>query len=468
MQPTLRRACAWASAAGSVLLVPVPAGAAAAAGPVPGLAWGIPFVGVLLSIALLPMLAERLWHRRMGTVAAAWVLALLLPQAVMQGAGSAAAAAWHAILIEYLPFVTLLLALYTAAGGILVRGGPLGAPLGNTALLGIGAALAGVMGTTGAAMVLIHPLLRANAHRARKVHLVVFFIVIVGNVGGASSPLGDPPLYIGFLHGVPFFWPVSRLWPQLLLATAVLLAAFYAVDRWLAASEPPAPRTGPLHLRGWPNVGLIGVVVGTVLAQGVWRPGDVVLFGQAIGIERMVGMAVFASVTLISVAITARAVRQRNMYSWGPIEEVAKLFAAIFITIGPVLGMLQAGFDGPLGGLLQLTLGSDGEKLPVAYFWLTGVLSAFLDNAPTYLVFFELAGGDAAHLTTDLTLILEAISAGAVFFGALTYIGNAPNLMVRAIASHRGVRMPGFFGYMGWSCALLLPVFALLTLLFYL
>jgi Na+/H+ antiporter NhaD/arsenite permease-like protein len=316
--------------------------------------------------------------------------------------------------------------------------------------------------------VLIHPLLRANAHRTRKVHLVVFFIVIVGNAGGASSPLGDPPLYIGFLHGVPFFWPLTRLWPQLLMVASLLLAIFYVVDRRYAASDPPPPKAERLRLRGWSNIGLIGVVVAAVLAQGIWRPGDAVLFGQEIGMERLAGMGVFVAVTLISVATTPLAVRQGNMYAWGPIEEVAKLFAAIFVTIGPVLAMLEAGFDGPLAPLLKLTLDSHGQPLPLAYFWLTGILSAFLDNAPTYLVFFELAGGDPGHLTTDLTLILEAISAGAVFFGALTYIGNAPNLMVRSIASHRGVRMPSFFGYMAWSCGLTLPVFLLLTLLFYL
>lgn len=451
------------------LCVPVSAHAATAAdAPAPSLAWGIPFAGVLLSIALVPMLAPRLWHRRMGTIAASWAAALLLPQALLLGPDVAAHGAWHAILVEYLPFVALLLALYTAAGGILVRGGRLGTPAGNTVLLAIGALIAGFMGTTGASIVLIHPLLRANAHRVRKMHLVVFFIVIVGNVGGASSPLGDPPLYIGFLRGVPFFWPLTALWPQILVLSVILLAAFFAADSILARSERPAPRPVRLHIRGWSNVALIAVVVATVLGQGVWQPGDAVLFGQAIGIERLAGIGVFVAVTLISVATTARAVRQRNKFTWEPITEVATLFAVIFVTIGPVLTMLQAGFDGPLAPLLRLTVGENGQPVPAAYFWLTGGLSAFLDNAPTYLVFFELASGDPSHLTTDLALVLKAISAGAVFFGALTYIGNAPNLMIKSIAAHRGVRMPGFFGYMAWSCALLLPCFALLTVLFYL
>jgi Na+/H+ antiporter NhaD/arsenite permease-like protein len=413
------------------------------------------------------MLAERLWHRRMGLIALFWAAALLAPQAAIQGAGAAWQGTWHAILAEYLPFVTLLLALFAAGGGILVRGGPIGTPGGNTALLAIGCALAGLMGTTGAAMVMIHPLLRANAHRTRKVHLVVFFILLVANAGGATTPLGDPPLYLGFLRGVPFFWPLANLWQPLLVLACLLLPLFYLLDRRLAAADPPLPEPERFRLRGWPNIGLVGVVVATVLGQGIWRPGDVSVFGQPIGKERLAGMAVFAAVTALSVLSTPNAVRQGNMFTWDPMAEVAKLFAAIFVTIGPVLAMLQAGFDGPLAGVLRLTIDANGHPEPAAYFWLTGMLSAFLDNAPTYLVFFELAGGDPAHLTGDMRPVLQAISSGAVFFGALTYIGNAPNLMVRSIAAHRGVRMPGFFGFMTWSCGLLLPVFVLLTLLFY-
>ncbi len=450
-----------------LLLAPGPALAAAASGPAPGLAWGLPFVGVLLSIALLPMLAPRFWHRRMGGVSLVWSLALLLPMALLSGIGPAAAAAWHALVLEYLPFVTLLLALYTAAGGILVRGAPAGSPAGNTGLLVAGTALAGLMGTTGAAMVMIHPLLAANAHRTRKTHLVVFFIALVANAGGATTPLGDPPLYIGFLHGVPFFWPLRHLLTPLLVLAAPLLLGFYLLDRRLAAADPPPARRERFHLRGTANIVLIAVVVGTVLMGGIWQPGAIVLLGQSVGIARLTTDAVFLGVTLVSIAITPRAVRQANMFSWHPMQEVAMLFAAIFITIGPVLAMLQAGFAGPLAPLLRLTVDVGGHPVPLAYFWLTGVLSAFLDNAPTYLVFFGLAGGDPVQLTGPLNQILIATAAGAVFFGALTYIGNAPNMMLRAIASHRGVRMPSFFGYMALSTALLLPVFVLLSVVFF-
>ncbi len=436
-------------------------------GPAPGLAWGVPFAGLLLSIALAPLIAPRFWHRRMGLVAAGWSLALIVPLAVLNGWASAGHDVWHAVLIEYLPFVALLLALFTAGGGILLEGGPWGTPAGNTLLLAIGTALAGLMGTTGVSMVLIHPLLRANAHRRKRVHLVVFFILLCANAGGATSPLGDPPLYIGFLRGVPFFWPLQALILPLLVLSAILLAVFFLFDRHLAQGDAPAPAASRLRLSGWPNVALVCVVVACVLMQGLWHPGEVVLAGQPIEIERVVGMAMFALVTLISLKITPQRVRERNLFSWEPMAEVGKLFAAIFVTIGPVLAMLAAGLNGPLAVLIDITNDAQGQPSPVAYFWVAGLLSAFLDNAPTYLVFFQTAGDDPVLLTGKLAKVLEALSAGAVFFGALTYIGNAPNMMVRSIAAHRGIRMPGFFPYIGWSAAILLPVFALLTILFF-
>lgn len=441
--------------------------AAPGATPVPGLRWALPFACVLLSIALFPVLAPRLWHRRMGLICAAWIAVLLIPQAAVHGIDSAASEAWHAIVVEYLPFMTLLLALFTAGGGILVQGGPGGTPAGNTVLLAAGTVLAGVMGTTGISMVLIHPFLRANAHRSRKVHLVVFFILLVANAGGATSPLGDPPLLIGFLHGVPFKWPVLHLSLPLLVLAVPLLVIFLVLDLHLAADDPmPEPRK-KLRIRGWNNVGLIVVVVAAVFLQGIWRPAQVVLLGQPIGIERLVGIGVFLAVTAISIATTPLAIREGNMFTWEPMKEVGKLFIAIFITIGPVLSMLAAGMDGPLAPVLHLASNAAGEPSAAANFWLTGSLSAVLDNAPTYLVFFELAGGDAARLTGELNHVLAAISCGAVFFGGATYIGNAPNLMVRSIASHRGVRMPGFFGYSALALPLLLPLFVLLTLLFF-
>jgi Na+/H+ antiporter NhaD/arsenite permease-like protein len=431
----------------------------------PALESGLPFVGMLLSIAVLPIVAPRFWHRRMGFVAFAWSAVLLVQQSVVLGAGAAAASAWHAILIEYLPFVTLLLALYTAGGGVLLRGGPAGTPHGNTAMLALGLVMGAVMGTTGASMVLIHPLLHANAHRRRKLHLVLFLIVLVANA--SITPLGNPPLYIGLLHGVPFFWPIRHLFSQLLVVILLLLSAFYLIDRRIAATEPPPPERQRFRVRGWWNIALILVVVVIVLLQGSAQLGQVVLGGQPVGIAHIAGILILVAVTVVSVRITPRAIRQANDFTWHPMAEVAMLFAAIFVTIAPVVDMLQAGLDGPLAPLLAFTRDSEGHPAPLAYFWLTGILSAFLDNAPTYLVFFELAGIRPASLGGPDGVILMAISAGAVFFGGLTYIGNAPNMMLRAIASHRGVRMPGFFTFMLLSSCLLLPVLLLVSLLFF-
>ena len=433
----------------------------------PALEMGIPFFGMLASIALIPMLAPRFWHRYMGAVALAWIAAGLVQQAVIVGVRIAVMAAWHSVLIEYLPFITLLLALYAAGGGVLLRGGPGGTPSGNTAILAMGMVMGAVMGTTGATMVLIHPLLRANAHRRRKMHLVLFLIVLVANASGGLTPLGNPPLYIGLLHGVPFFWPARHLVLPLLVVSGLTLAAFFTVDRHLAAGEPAPPMPAPFRIRGWPNIGLIALAVLIVLLQGVLRPGDVVLLGQPVAIERLAGVMLFLAIALVSVGVTPRAIRQGNDFTWHPMAEVAMLFAAIFITIGQVIDMLRAGMDGPLAPLLRLTLDAAGQPRPIAYFWLTGILSAFLDNAPTYLVFFELAGLRPPALSGADDAVLVAISAGAVFFGGLTYIGNAPNMMLRSIAAHRGVRMPGFFGFMLWSSALLLPVLAIVSLLFF-
>jgi Na+/H+ antiporter NhaD/arsenite permease-like protein len=246
-----------------------------------------------------------------------------------------------------------------------------------------------------------------------------------------------------------------------------LLAAFWIVDHRMQEGDRMPKRDTTLRLRGGWNVPLIAIIVAAVLVQGIWHPGKATIFGQYIEIERLAGMAVFLIVAAISLLITPAAVREGNLFNWEPMAEVGKLFAAIFITITPVLAMLAAGHAGPMKPLLALITDAQGHPIPLAYFWLTGILSAFLDNAPTYLVFFQLAGNDPVELVGPLSTTLRAISAGAVFFGALTYIGNAPNMMVRSIAAHRGIRMPGFFGYMLWSCTLLLPCFLLLSALFF-
>ena len=438
--------------------------------------WGVPFAGILLSIALLPLLAPMFWHHHFGKVAAAWALAFLLPFAFVYGPGAAAAGFVHALVAEYIPFVILLTALFTVAGGIYIRGNLHGSPALNTGLLAVGAVLASFMGTTGASMLLIRPLIRANDNRKHVAHVVVFFIFIVSNAGGSLTPLGDPPLFLGFLKGVDFSWTVRHIFPDTLFLVGVLLALFYAFDSWYyrqageVGRSDPTPDSPPqaLGFDGKVNFVLLLAVVALVLLSGVWKsPVQWVIAGTPVGLPGLVRDLGLIVVTLVSLALTPRQVHADNQFGWGPMQEVAKLFAGIFLTIIPVIAMLKAGVDGPFGAIVSAVTRADGSPDPAMYFWATGVLSSFLDNAPTYLVFFNTAGGDPATLMTTHAATLAAISAGAVFMGANTYIGNAPNLMVKAIAEDRGVKMPSFFGYMLWSGAILVPLFVAMTFIFF-
>ena len=439
-------------------------------------AWGIPFIGILLSIAVFPLVAARLWHHHFGKIAALWALAFLVPFAFAFGVGTASGVLVHAMLEEYVPFIILLASLYTVAGGICVRGNLHGSPRVNTALLALGTALASVMGTTGAAMLLIRPLLRANDNRKHAVHVVVFFIFLVANAGGSLSPLGDPPLFLGFLNGVGFFWTTLHLALPMLFICSVLLALFYALDSYFwhrkeEARRPfldPTPDTPGLGIDGKINFALLAAIVVLVLMSGVWKPGiEFDVIGTHVALQNLVRDAALVGVLLASLALTPKSARTGNAFDWAPIAEVAKLFAAIFVTIAPVITILRAGESGAFAGIVHAVSDANGQPIDIAYFWATGLLSSFLDNAPTYLVFFNLAGGDAQALMSTGATTLAAISAGAVFMGANTYIGNAPNFMVKAIAESRGVRMPGFFGYLGWSCVVLVPLFAVTGWLFF-
>ena len=283
--------------------------------------------------------------------------------------------------------------------------------------------------------------------------------------------MGDPPLYLGFLRGIAFFWPLGNLYGPFLLCAAALLLAFWLLDRWHFAREPallPSSPPGRLAIEGWVNVALLALIIAAVLVQGVWRPGEVSLLGEPVAIERLAAMVAFAAVTAVSWAVTPAGLRQANHFHWYPMAEVARLFAAIFLCMAPALSMLRAGLDGPFAPLVALMSDPAGQPIPWVYFWVTGILSSFLDNAPTYLVFFTLAGGDPAWLMAAGAAVLVAISCGAVFMGALTYIGNAPNFLVRAIVEDDGVRMPGFLGYLGWACLWLLPLFVFVTFVFFL
>ncbi len=438
----------------------------------PSLAFGLPFAGLLLSVALLPLLAPHWWERRFPLVTAAWALLFALPYALWRGGEAAGAALLGTVAHEYLPFILLLLALFVVAGGIRVAGNLIGTPNTNLALLGLGTLLASLLGTTGAAMLLIRPLIRANGDRRHRTHVFVFFIFLVGNIGGSLTPLGDPPLFLGFLRGVDFGWTLRAMAPPMALSSGLLLLLFTAVDRWHWRREPVLP---PSHLprgvriEGRHNLVFLAVVVGAVLMSGLWRSGRVLPVGLGVTVkdEDAARDLVLLAAAILSYLVTPARIRIENAYTWVPIREVAILFAGIFVTIVPVLDALKAGPRGPFGPLLHLVNRPDGTPIVASYFWLSGALSSVLDNAPTYLVFFDMAGGDPARLMGEGAATLLAISCGAVFMGAITYLGNAPNFMVKAICEEGGIRMPGFFGYLAWSGLVLLPLFGLLTLVFF-
>lgn len=443
--------------------------------------WVIPFVCMLLSIAIGPLAVPHFWHHHFGKVALFWGLAFLVPFAATFGAGLAFYEFLHAMLLEYVPFIILLFALFTVAGGIRLKGTLVGTPVVNVGILFVGTALASWMGTTGAAMLLIRPLLRANAHRKYKVHSVVFFIFLVANIGGSLTPLGDPPLFLGFLQGVDFFWTLTHLFVPMAIAAAILLSLYFVLDTFLFSKEgkpmPPGSGSGErLGFEGLVNFPLLACIVGGVLMSGMWNPGvEVTIYEVHMELQNIVRDLLLLCIAGASWVLTSKKSRELNDFSWGPIEEVAKLFLGIFLSMIPALAILKAGTNGALASVINL-VSIDGQPNNTMFFWLTGALSSFLDNAPTYLVFFNTAGGlagveakmIAGHLMGPWVQTLVAISAGAVFMGANTYIGNAPNFMVRSISEDMGVKMPSFFGYMGWSIGILIPTFILMTFIFFL
>jgi Na+/H+ antiporter NhaD/arsenite permease-like protein len=453
------------------LLVGLPQAAQAATLDGAAMPWpfALPFAGLLLSIAIGPLLFPNLWHAHYRKIAAAWSLLTLASIGWFAGGAVMISALVHAMLAEYLSFIVLLFALYTVAGGIVVSGDIRGTPASNTVILALGTAMASLVGTTGAAMILIRPLIRANISRPHNTHVVIFFIILVANVGGALSPLGDPPLFVGFLQGVDFFWTTRHLWIQTATVAVLLLIIFAALDSWRARAEPVAARAAPnepIRIRGLVNVVLIAAIVGSILLSANWQPGvGVDILGTRLELQNLVRDGLLVGIALLSLWLTADEHREANGFTWEPIGEVAKLFAGIFTAIIPVLAMLDAGRNGAFSWLLSAVTERDGTPHQVAYFWYTGLMSAFLDNAPTYLLFFKLAGGDAKALMGELAGTLAGISMGAVYMGALTYIGNAPNFMVAAIAIERGIKMPSFFGYLMWAAAVLVPLFLLLTFL---
>ena len=411
----------------------------------------LPFLVLLVVIALAPLAVPAWWkhHHHKALVAAlisapiVFYLGFHAPNLLAEKAD------------EYVAFIVVIGALFVITGGIHIEGSLVGTPLVNTGLLGLGAVLANLLGTTGASVLLIRPLLRANKHRKRVAHIVVFFIFIVANCGGLLTPIGDPPLLLGYLKGVPFQWTL-RLWPQWLLANGILLVLFNFLDEWaLDKDEKELPGSQheevlvhePLRIRGATETAVLLAVIGSIIVSAP------VLIIAGLG-----ALGYFAG---------SGDRRAKNAFTFGPIIEVAVLFAAIFATMAPVLEMLNAWAQRPDFALRQ----------PLHFFWASGALSSVLDNAPTYLAYAASAAGlydIAPHgpYIGSLAIhpagakILAAIATGSVFMGANTYIGNAPNFMVKAIAEENGVKMPSFFGYMAYSIVILLPIYVLTALVF--
>jgi len=436
----------------------------------------VPFAGMLLSIALFPLLAPAFWHHHYPKVAAGWAAGLIVPF-VAAYRGAALHELAHVTVVDYVPFIILLATLFTIGGGIYVRGRLRGTPGVNAALMAIGTILASWIGTTGAAMLLVRPLLRANRARRHRSHTVVFFIFLVANIGGALTPLGDPPLFLGFLHGVPFFWTFT-LWKETFLTALCVLAVYVVVDVIFWRREEAALRarpegaSEPLGIDGWHNFLVLGGVLAAVIYSGTHDLGEIQVFGVHQQLQNVVRDVVLLCLLLVSWFSTARTVREENAYSWEPIREVAILFGGIFATIIPALAMLRAGEDGALAFVIRAV------REPAHFFWASGFLSSFLDNAPTYLTFLSTALGRLypgvpereaiAALIRENHAFLQAISTGSVFMGANTYIGNAPNFMVKSIAEEAGVPMPSFFGYiLRYTVPVLIPAFALATIVFF-
>jgi len=493
--------------------------------------WSVlPFVGMLLSIAIFPLVNGHWWEHNMGKVSAFWAVVFFVPFLIAYGAGVAFYQLLHIVVLDYVPFIILLFGLFAVSGGIILRGSLRGTPKVNLTMLLIGTLLASWVGTTGASMLLIRPLIRANEWRQKKTHMVVFFIFLVSNIGGSLTPVGDPPLFLGFLRGVPFFWTMNLLGPMAFNAI-ILLVIYFFLDRYYYSKEvglgldltPSSAKAAdvaitapedaeqitlvsaqeagdsaaalaqtketdtaivaedakkePLRVDGLHNLLFLAMIVGAVILSGVLSKNAAfadLATGHLYGITIFPGehSIVLPFVNLIrdftillaaylSVKTTSLAIRRDNKFTWFPIQEVAMLFIGIFITMIPALAILSA-------------RGSElGLADPAHFFWATGLLSSFLDNAPTYLVFLTTAAslhapeGLVTTVGTIAPSMLLAVSCGAVFMGAVTYIGNAPNFMVRSIAEENKIRMPSFFGYIGWSVVFLMPLFILNTLIFF-
>ncbi len=423
-----------------------------------------PYIALMLGLALCPLLVPKIWHAFEKPILLAIGLWTLVVMVHVEGTSQAVHNFTHMLVHEYIAFLAILFALYVVASGIHVQFNISDSLKNNILILLGGAVLANFIGTTGASMVLIRPFLKLNHNRPYKTHLGVFFIFIVANIGGSLTPLGDPPLFMGYLAGVDFGWTLQHGWIPFVMAIAFCLGVFAIIDRAKNKHNVSQRHDVGIPIEGGINFILMAaIVVITLLAPRLSSDPVTTLMGTEISWQDILRDVGYVTIGALSLWLTPKHIHRHQHFNFEPFKEVARVFLVIFLSLIPISAMLKLGADGPFCGLFNFAH-VQGLPVDVRYFWLSGILSAFLDNAPTYLLFFKMAGGNAEILMHQLPSTLLAISLGSVYMGAMSYIGNAPNFMVRSIAKQSGVEMPSFVGYMVWSCVILLPILYCISL----
>lgn len=439
--------------------------------------WALPFLGIILSIAIFPLVSPDLWSRHYGKISAIWALIIVVGIGITKGVGVTLHNLAQVMFEQFLPFIALLLALFTITGGIKIRGSIKGTPRFNTIMLAVGAIMASWLGTTGAAVLFIRPLLKANEHRHNKVHTILFFIFIVGNIGGSLTPVGNPPLLMGYISHIPFFWTLTHLLAPTFITTVMMLGIYFLIDLYYFKKQKSHMHEVDytrLGIDGALNLLLLVFTIAAVVISSNDFGTAFTLFGVEVNRGEIFELVALGLLTWASIKVTNKEIRVYNNFTWHPIMEVGKIFTCIFIAMSPLIAILRAGESGAMAGLIHSLTDAAGNPANGVYYWASGMLSAFLDSAPAYLVFFNIAAApaDAAgilpnvYMATNIPVTLLAITMGASFMGALSYIGNAPNMMIKAIAEENGVKMPSFFGYMLWSFGIMIPIFFLMQWLF--
>lgn len=433
--------------------------------------WGIPCLGIIFSMSFIPLISAKFWNQYSRQVFIFWTLTYMACAGYVFTVSSTLLSVVDAIFSDYISFIIQISTLFIVSGGIFINLAIRSTPMFNTVFLFGSSLLAGWIGTTGTATLMIRPILRANSHRHYRVHLMVFFIFLVANIGGAFSPLGDPPLFVGFTNGIDFFWFAKHLYPYIFGTLFFLCILFFLIDTQLLKVEKRIRKKNKLSeneeeeeneflIKGKFNIILLALVLITVMFCNF--NAEFTVWGKNYHWSSVVRNIILLTISWISLKFTKRSIRERNNFSLAPIQEVAELFAGIFITATPIIEMLHQGSNGSLKWIFE-QITHNGEFVLQKCFWISGLLSSILDNTPTFLIFFHLTSGNAQELMTTHANLLTSFSIATVFMGALTYIGNAPNLMVKSISRNYGVKVPSFLEYMLWSFGILIPVFVIIS-----